>query len=90
MSNLKKWLIIGASLLLIGCIIFTGVMTMLKWDFKKLSTLNYETNEYMIDNEFKNISVESDTADITFLASDEKSVKVVCHEPSNAKHTVVI
>ena len=90
MRNLKKWLIIGASLVLIGCIIFTGVMTMLKWDFKKLSTLNYETNEYTIDNEFKNISVESDTADITLLASDEKSVKVVCHEPSDAKHTVVI
>lgn len=90
MRNLKKWLIIGASLVLIGCIIFTGVMTMLKWDFKKLSTLNYETNEYTIDNEFKNISVESDTADITLLASDEKSVKVVCDEPSDAKHTVVI
>ena len=90
MRNLKKWLIIGASLVLIGCIIFTGVMTMLKWDFKKLNTLKYETNEYMIDNEFKNISVESDTADITFLASDDKSVKVVCHEPSNAKHTVVV
>lgn len=90
MRNLKKWLIIGASLVLIGCIIFTGVMTMLKWDFKKLSTLNYETNEYTMDNEFKNISVESDTADITLLASDEKSVKVVCREPSDAKHTVVI
>ena len=90
MRKLKKWLIIGASLVLIGCIIFAGVMAVLKWDFKMLSASKYETNEYTIDDEFKNISVESDTADITFLASDEKSVKVVCHEPSNAKHTVVI
>ena len=46
MSKITKiWLIIAASFVLIGCIIFGGVMTMLKWDFTKLSTDKYETND---------------------------------------------
>ena len=86
----KTWILIAASLFIAGCILFGGVMSMLKWDFKKLSTSKYETNEYTLEQSFKNISVITDTADIAFLASDDKSVKVVCHEPSNAKHTVKI
>ena len=35
----KVWLIIAASLVIIGFIIFTGVMTTLTWDFTRLSTV---------------------------------------------------
>ena len=41
-------------------------MTLLKWDFKKLSTVKYETNTYDIDNSFNNISIKTDTSDIIF------------------------
>ena len=60
----KMWLIIGTSLVLIGCIIFVGVMSILKWDFTKLSTGKYETNHYEITEKFKNISIITDTADV--------------------------
>ena len=86
----KIWLIIAASLVLIGCIIFGGVMTMLKWDFMKLSTSKYETNDYEITEKIKNISIITDTADILFVPSENQKTSVVCHEQKNKKHSVTV
>ena len=86
----KIWLIIAASLMLIGCIIFVGVMSILKWDFTKLSTGKYETNHYEITEKFKNISIITDTADILFVPSENQKVSVVCHEQKNMKYSVTV
>lgn len=87
-KSVKIWLVIGASLLLIGAIIFGGVMMALNWDFSKLSTIKYETNEYEISDGYKNIKVITDAADITFIPSG--NTKVVCYEDSKSKHSVTI
>lgn len=90
MSKITKiWLIIAASLVLIGCIIFAGVMTMLTWDFTKISTVKYETNNYEITENFKNISIVTDTADIVFAPSENGESTVVCFEQRNMKHSLV-
>lgn len=73
----KIWLIIAASLVLAGCILFGGVMSVLKWDFTKLSTARYETNSYEFNDAVRNISVVTDTADVVFLASDSDKTSVV-------------
>ena len=78
----KIWLIVAVSLLFTGLIIFGSVMTMLRWDFTKLSTVKYETNEHAITQGFKNISIVSDTADIVFLPTDGDA-SVICHEQTN-------
>jgi len=87
-ARTKVWLIIAASLVLIGCIVFGGVMTMLKWDFTKLSTGKYETHNYEIDESFNNISIVADTADILIVPSENQKASVVCHEQKNVKHSV--
>ena len=89
-TRTKVWLIIASSLVLIGCIIFGGVMTMLKWDFTKLSTGKYETNDYEIAEKLNNISIVTDTADILFVPSENSKASVVCHELKNAKHLVKV
>ena len=38
-KSTKVWLLIAACLVLVGSLLFVGVMTMLKWDFSKLSTV---------------------------------------------------
>ena len=86
----KIWLIIATTLLLTGCIIFGGVMTVYKWDFSKLSTNKYETNKYDIADNFKNISVNVKTADIVFVASEKAKAEVVCYEQDNANHEVSV
>lgn len=84
----KIWLIAAASFIVIGCVLFGGVMTMLKWDFSKLSTTKYETNTYNINQDFSNISVTTDTADVVFIPSEGEDCKVVCYEQVNVKHLV--
>ncbi len=86
----KAWLIIAASLVLIGCIIFVGVMSTLRWDFTKLSTVKYETNTYEISEAFDGISMITDTTDIVFAFSDDGKSRVECHEEENAKHSVIV
>lgn len=89
-TRTKIWLIIATCLVLLGCILFAGVMTTLKWDFMKLTTVNYDINTYEISKSFDSISMNSDTADITFALSDDGKCTVVCHEEENAKHSVTV
>ncbi len=84
----KLWLITATLLLLIGLIIFGGVMTVLKWDFSKLSTVKYETNEYEISENFTNISITTKTAKVVFAPTDKETPQVVCHEQKNVRHEV--
>lgn len=89
-KSTKIWLIIATSLILVGCIIFGCVMAMLKWDFTKLSTNKYETNSYEINDDYKNISVVTNTADISFVPSENSKCSVVCYEQKNVKHSVTV
>ena len=89
-TRTKVWLIIAAFLVLIGCFLFVGIMSMLEWDFAKLSTFKYETNNYEIAENFNNISIITDTADILFVPSETPKASVVCHEQKNAKHSVTV
>ncbi len=89
-KSAKIWLVIAASLILLGCILFVGAMTVLKWDFTKLSTNKYETNKYEITENYKNISIVTNTADIRFVPSENASGSVVCYEQNNLKHSVTV
>ncbi|MBO5305665.1 MAG: DUF4097 family beta strand repeat protein [Clostridia bacterium] len=86
----KIWLITAAFLLLIGCMIFGSVMTMLKWDFTKLSTNSYETNRYEINEGFSAISIHVDTADVVLVPAETETCVVVCYEQKNCGHTVSV
>lgn len=84
----KIWLIVATSLVLIGCAIFATMMTVLDWDFRKLSNIEYETNEYVVSNEFTNITIKTTTSEIYLLPTEDKNAKVVCYEETKMKHTV--
>ena len=86
----KATLIIAITLILLGALLFAGVMTMLKWNFGKLSTVKYETNEHIISEAFYGISISSNTARIVFQPSENGLVSVVCHEPTNLRHSVSV
>ena len=86
----KGWLIAAISLILIGCILFVGVMTMLNWNFGKLSTDKYETNTHAVTEAFTNLSIIVDTADVVFAPSTDDTVSVVCYEETKAKHAVSV
>lgn len=80
----KIWLLF----VLIGCILFGGAMSLLEWDFTKLATQKYETNEYTITEAYKDVTILSDTADIVFVPAEE--TRIVCYEHPSVKHTVSV
>lgn len=86
----KIWLVIATALVLVGCIIFASVMTIYKWDFKKLSTVRHETNNYEINDDYKNISIVTDTADVVLIPTESLKSSVVCYEQENLKHSVTV
>ena len=86
----KVGLVTATSFVLIGCILFVGVMTVLKWDFTKLQTVKFETNEYTVKEVYQNLSIVTDTADIAILPSQNVTHRVVCYEQQKVKHAVSV
>ena len=86
----KIWLITAAVLIVVGCILLGGIMAMLKWDFPKLSTNNYETNNYEIEELFHNTSIVTNVADIEFVACEGSKCMVECYEQTGIKHLVSV
>ena len=75
-KSAKKWLIAAASLVLVGAIMFAAVMTVYHWDFSRLSTEHFETNTCEISEEFSDIKLNTETADILFSISDDNMVRL--------------
>lgn len=86
----KMWLVAAASLVVVGLILFAAVMSEYQWDFVKLSTGKYETNTYEISEKFSSLSVNTDTADIIVVLSDDGKCKVECYEEEKSKHSVTV
>lgn len=86
----KMGLVIASALVVSGLIIIWSVMTMFNWDFTKLQTANYETNNHTITEDYKNISISTDTADVLFVPSETEEHLVVCYEKEKEKHSVSV
>ena len=86
----KIWLIVAASLFVAGSMLFVGVMSMLKWNFLKLSNVKYETVTYNIENDFSNIYIFSNTDNISIKKSENGKCYVECEESKNIKYSVLI
>ena len=86
----KIWVSVALALMLVGGIIFVVAMSAIGWDFNRLSTTKYETNRFAIEDSFQAISVDIDTADIRFVASEDSTAFVICYEQEKVKHTVLL
>ena len=86
----KVWLLTATVLVLLGITIFGGVVMVLGWDLGKLSTASYETNAYEINEKYEGITIVADTADVSFLPSQDGKTSVVCFEEEKIKHKVEV
>lgn len=73
------------SLLLLVSFFIIGTFTL-----TACSSSNYKTNIHEINEEFNNISVNTDTADIAFIPSNDSTVKVACYENAKKSHSVEV
>lgn len=86
----KVWLIIATVLFLIGTMIIVGDLVMVKFDFSKIGTTKYETNTYDIQEDYKNIKIVTNTANVTLVPSEDGKDMVVCEEEKSMKHLVEV
>ena len=86
----KKKINIAARIVItvIGCIIFGGIMLMIAGD--KLGWNKYERNEHVIADEYKDISINARSADITFVITEGAESRVECYERQRVKHSVSV
>ncbi len=89
-KRVRIWLMIAAALLLLGAMAFAGAMTILGWDFSTITTIRYQSKLHNITENFQNISIECDTANVIFLPSKNQECQVGCYEQKNATHTVTV
>ena len=54
------------------------------------SLSDYETNIHKINEEFDNVSIKTDTADIAFVPSNDGMCRVTCYEDAKSIHSVEI
>ena len=89
-KSTKIWLIAAVLLIVVGALILCCVGAGTKGDLGVLSNKKYETNRHAIEEEFKDIVVKTNTADVEILPSEGGAVEVVCVEESKVKHTVSV
>lgn len=89
-EHTKKMILIAVCLVVAGLVLFIAAMFAYGWDFSKLGTVRYVTNEYDISEYFSSVSVDTKTADIEIVPSGDGACHVVCHEAENEKHSVKV
>jgi len=84
----KTICILAAILILSGMSLFTCAVVASDFDLSKLSTEKYDTKTYELGEEFSDISIKTDTANIVFALSEDDTCKVVCFESKKRPHNV--
>ena len=85
---MKKWFGLASFLLIFGIMICVGALTACAKDLGKLDMTKYERNEHEITEDFDNIFIQTISAEISFVLSEDGNCKVVCEEEKNLKHSV--
>ena len=73
------------SILLLLFVLGVMILTMTACTSKR-----YETNIHEVNEEFNNISIKTDTADIAFVPSEDGMCRVVCYEEERKRHSVEV
>ncbi len=89
-KSTKKWMITACAFVIAGLAVFAVAMSLVNWDFGRLTGMKYETNTYVINDEFNHLNIESKTDDVIFRMSDDESCKIVCYEQTKMKHSAVV
>lgn len=89
-TAVKVWLIVAACLVLFGLIVLGVSITFILGDITNVSTFGYEDNYYEITEDYKNISITTDTTDVTFVLSENEKTAISCYEQKNITHSVTV
>ena len=87
---MKVWMIVAASLVALGLIVFTVAFAITGFQFKEFEMRKCTQNTHTVTESFSNVSIVTDTADIDVLPSPDGQVRVECLERPKELHTVLV
>ena len=88
MKKVMIWL--GAGLITLGVALFLAVSIFLNFDYTRLQSMKYTTNSYEITQQFHSVDLDTITADIKFLPSEDGKCRVICFEREKVSHDVSV
>lgn len=86
----KALIIIAVILLVLGCTIFFAAFAAARFDFKNFGTSELQTKTYPVSEEFRNIQIDENTAEIAFALSEDGTCSIVCRESEKTTRTVTV
>ncbi len=89
-KSLKKIFLIAITLIVAGCLIFLGGVIAIKGDFRKASTLKFETRKQTVREAFTELSIDAGASDVTFYPSLDGTCSVSYMEEKNFTYEVVV
>ncbi|MCR5824451.1 MAG: DUF4097 domain-containing protein [Lachnospiraceae bacterium] len=89
-TNNRKLLTAAGALILCGAVLFIITMGRSKWDFNAMSTIKMVSKEYEFNEKIQSISIDADTTDITFRASDTDRCRIEVYEDEKMPHRVKV
>ena len=87
-KSLKIIIGIAVGLVLAGAVLAFVALAAAGFDTGKLGAGKFETKEYTVEDAFDGVTVSVKTADVTFLPSEDGTVRVECYEGEKQPHTI--
>lgn len=84
------WKIAARVLAMVGVLLFASLLTACQWEAADLESDSYVTNTYEIREDFTNLSVDVDTADVFLVKSEDGVCRVECYEHEKETHTAAV
>lgn len=83
-------LIVAGALIMLGVCLFAYAMTTVGWDFSAFSGSEFVSDTHEITEPFAGICIDSDTADITFVLSNDGTCRVECRDMEYIEYRVEV
>ena len=86
----KIWLITATVLALLGIGVFVSAAAAVGFDLTRFATQKYQTTTHTPNEDFSNISIKANTADISLVPSEDGVCRVSCYEWEKLKYSVAV
>ncbi|MBQ8440452.1 MAG: DUF4097 family beta strand repeat protein [Clostridia bacterium] len=89
-KSVKIAILIASLLCVVGVAVCATGLFKINFDFSQLNTQESQTKTYEITEDFENLSIQTETADVIFALSEDDSCRVVCQELAKVTHSVEV
>ena len=86
----SRVLITGTVLAILGLLVVLAALIVAKFDLQRFYTIHYESHGYEIAEEFQSLSISTEGASLTVLASDDGVCRVICNEANSVFYSIAV